>query len=396
VSRRSGTIVRALPAQVAPLTPSVLAWALEEAGLTTSELAARIGVGVELVVAWLEGADSPSTTHFRALAKEFNRPPTFFLQSAPPAKPAVPPSFRHFAGSATGRAFTKEETKYLRLARRMQRVVSWIRAGSTDGTKFDLPRYRTTARANVVANRLRLDLGWDIDQQRACRDAAQLLARLRPVVEDRGVLVMVVPLGRNGCQGFALLDDRAPVIAINSAQTAPARVFSLMHELAHLLLRESSFDLEYSAATETERWCEVFAATFLMPADDVRALVHRQHGGRVEDLGRAGAVAKWFRVSLTAACIRLGDLSLAPKTLTSAIPRRDDFKSADDTGRNPDPTTPATRLRELGRAAIADVIGAEESGLLRRHDVQRYLDVGATHYDNLAERIRNLSSDEDN
>ena len=66
-------------------------------------------------------------------------------------------------------------------------------------------------------------------------------------------------------RGFALADPTAPLIFINGKDTKAAQMFTLAHELAHLLLGSSGVsDVEAVEIgdQETERWCNRVGCRF--------------------------------------------------------------------------------------------------------------------------------------
>ena len=97
---------------------------------------------------------------------------------------------------------------------------------------------------------------------------------LRTLVEDKGVMVFVSN-GYNGAwqinkesavRGFALYYDTLPIIVIKK-QTDGAKAFTLMHELAHLLLHQTSIidqENDFYNYTGKEKEANEFASSVLI------------------------------------------------------------------------------------------------------------------------------------
>ena len=85
---------------------------------------------------------------------------------------------------------------------------------------------------------------------------------------------------RSEMRGFWISEHPLPIIALNGSEFPRGKLFTLLHELTHILLHRSGIcDLEdVTVATESESqrlewYCNSVAAAALMPRDSVRRMV---------------------------------------------------------------------------------------------------------------------------
>ena len=96
------------------------------------------------------------------------------------------------------------------------------------------------------------------------------------------------PLDENEFRGFALVDDIAPLVFVNTHQTLNGQIFTLAHEMAHVWRGASGIGNESprnDPQSDIERWCNAVASEVLVPVDD---LTHRHT--RVENAPLPDAV----------------------------------------------------------------------------------------------------------
>ena len=72
---------------------------------------------------------------------------------------------------------------------------------------------------------------------------SELFNLLRDIIEDKNILVFQISMPVEDARGFAIADETPAIIVVNSKDHIEARVFSLMHEFGHILLKESGISL---------------------------------------------------------------------------------------------------------------------------------------------------------
>ena len=370
-----------------PITPAVLRWAVEESGYTDELLADHLDVSVEDLASWKRGDTQPTRTPMRKLATKLHRQLATFLLPAPPTQSPLQVQFRSI-GPQLSRRFSPTERRYLRRAGRQQDIIGWLSQELTEPPP-DLPRYSLSDSPDAVGVRMREQLNIRFSQQEQWQSSSHAFDHWRDAIGGIGVTVFIYPLGEDSCNGFSLWHKRAPVIAISSAWNKEARIFTLFHELGHLLLRGSSACLERIGRQmndPTERWCERFSASVLLPTEAIDQLLRKIGStGNVRDLNVARAVARKARISLRAATLRLIEAGVAGWDLYGAIPPITDAKRKGGGGSGRNRLT--IKADEFGSRATRVFVDAVRNDLLSRSQAVEYLDIPDAAFDDLADSV---------
>lgn len=130
--------------------------------------------------------------------------------------------------------------------------------------------------ARTVLNALGVDLG---TLRRTAASASDALSAWRRAVEDSGIFVFKNAFEQASVSGFCLVDEEFPIIYINNGTTKTRQIFTLFHELGHLLLGTGGITMEDDDFIEALRgtnrrvevFCNAFAAECVFPLNEFRA-----------------------------------------------------------------------------------------------------------------------------
>ena len=283
----------------------------------------------------------------------------------------------------------------MRRARRMQRLLSLLEHDE-HGEAVEIPRVTITSPADVAGARLRTWLGVTLQEQRDWSSAREAFNAWRHALERRGGVVMQLQLGGEGLRGFSLPDDFAPLVAVNTRENPQARIFTLLHELAHLASGTATSCLEEvghgPGADAVERWCETVASAAVLPQDALRAAVRTATVAVEPNFALVQELALEFNVSLRATAVALIRSGLADDTLYAdveeAAPTADFDKGF---GRGGGSRAPKRRLNEVGPRAAKVVLRALSENRLNELDARRHLRLDGTEIGELADEIGALA-----
>lgn len=259
------------------ITPGLLVWARERAGLSQSEVAQYLSKDVQNVSAWETGAAWPTYRQLEKLAEGlFHRPVALFFLPEPPQESPARQEFRTLPEfDITG---LSADTRYaVRLGRSYQESLRELTGGVNPSDKRiwrDLRLHRSADVASAT-RRLRDYLDVPLGVQQSWGSSEDAMALWRSHVEDAGVFVFKRSFKQREISGFCLTHDEFPIIMVNNSTPFSRQVFTLFHEVAHLLFGISSIttvdgrfvDRMSGADKSIEVACNRFAAEFLVPSD---------------------------------------------------------------------------------------------------------------------------------
>jgi len=267
-----------MPTIRANLNPAALRWARTTAGVEPEEVAGWLHVDPDRVRAWETGEDRPTLSQARDLAGRLHRPFAVFFIRTVPTEPEPIGDFRSLPADSP----RPYPPKLRFLIRELRSRQSWVRE-YREAMEFEplgwIGSLRGSDDVEHAASTIRAWLALPATAFRDVRDADQALIVWVEAVERLGAFVAQAgDVEPAVARGFCLADELAPFIYINSKDAQRARIFTLIHELAHLFLGVSGVSnmLDARRATTPDQRLEVFcnavAAEVISPQARVLAL----------------------------------------------------------------------------------------------------------------------------
>jgi Zn-dependent peptidase ImmA (M78 family)/transcriptional regulator with XRE-family HTH domain len=253
-----------------PITPSLLTWARERAGLSLDQAAQTFGRMAD----WERGESHPTYSQLEQLADTFKVPVAVFFFPAPPILPPIQETFRTLP-DAEFMQLPGRIRLLLRRAKALQLNLSELTEGRNPARHFiarDLI-FATNSSVEQMAADVRAYLGITVAQQIGWENDEVALKEWRRVLFDAGIFVFKDAFRVQEFSGFCLYDEIFPIIYVNNSGPKTRQTFTLFHELAHLLFRTSGIDTLSNSylphlsgdSRKIEVICNRFAAEFLVP-----------------------------------------------------------------------------------------------------------------------------------
>lgn len=290
------------------INPELLVWARKTAHIDVARAAKAAKISVSTLESWEAGDDYPSIAKLRQLAKLYKRPLSVFYLPEKPFDFAPLKDFRRLPGEVAGVLSPALAMQITAAEERRDLALELYTELGEDPPVLEL-RATINEDVDAVAARLRNWLGISLTEQHAWRDDRSGYNAWRQRIEDLGVLVFqLTGVGVKEARGFAIAKRPLPAVAVNGRDAYSARSFSLIHELCHVLLGESSIS-DFSEANAGENrlpdaerievFCNAVAAATLLPREAIlnHALVRDHAGGTwtdedLQELARAFAVSE--------------------------------------------------------------------------------------------------------
>ena len=281
-----------------PITPAIVTWARERAGFSIDAAMADF----RKIAEWEAGEAYPSYPQLERMAEKFKVPVAVFFFPAPPDMPPIEETFRTL-GPEQIAEIPPRIRLLLRKARTFQMGLDELHGGRNPAERLitrDLA-FRPTDPIEQIAAEVRDYLGVTMEQQFAWGNAETALEEWRKVLLSVGVYVFKDQFREPGYSGFCLYDDEFPIIYVNNATAKTRQIFTLFHELAHLLFHTSGVDTKGDGFVDAlagdnrriEVICNRMAACLLVP----EATFDATFAGQAPTEATAAELAQLFGVS---------------------------------------------------------------------------------------------------
>jgi Zn-dependent peptidase ImmA (M78 family) len=348
-----------------------------------------------LLRGWESGTERPSIAQVRKLGEIYKRPLAVFFLQEPPKDFDAQREFRRLPG-VTPQSESTEMRFALRTAlfRREAARELYAQLGET------IPRLEAgidpSENAETAGARIREILGVTWETQLEWPSAYAALNGWRAAVERLGILVFQSgEMSVEEMRGISIPHGPLPVILLNSSDAPHGRIFTLLHEFAHVLLANAGYEtssLEGQRKPEDQRLERIsnrFAAAALLPRDKFLTEVRRYPGAAGGDKEALRKLAlRRLKVSPETILRRLVELGRARPAVYRAMRRQWQQRSWYNAPQGEGgPPLEIRVIASAGRPFVSLVLDGYRRNAVSSSDVSDYLGMQLKHIGRLAKQL---------
>ncbi|MCK1571375.1 ImmA/IrrE family metallo-endopeptidase [Bradyrhizobium sp. 174] len=336
----------------------------------------------------------PKSDLLRSVARELVLPPfAFYMQRLPTLEEAIP-DFRSVNPEPAAKS--RETVEAIRLAEGIQRTLIELEAPGVEA----LPKFTATTDEEIdrFALKARAHFLITLEDQQEAKDARSFYVLVRRKIEELGILVLQESFPREDGSGFCLAHQTHPLVLINSKQqTRARRLFTLVHELGHVLMGQTGISDPFVRRNAVERRCNRFAGSFLAPKSYISGLL----GGSVTrdpDLDDVRWAARKLKLSQEATVLRLEQLSIYKagshsKWLSLVHGNNPDYSEKGGGGKQP-PAQEKVKLAKFGFAFATAFKRFLDQGLISEINLYRASGLKPKYQRSYFDYVNSLSANE--
>lgn len=268
--------------KITTLNPQVLKWARINSGASMEEAGKKAGKS-EYIVLWENGEDYPTYTQLKNLSTLYRKPIAIFFFPEPPELKNIKTSFRTLPENIYDN-LSRQSIKIIDESRVMQLNLLELNNGVNPSlSKITKYEFNINDSKNVAIE-LRDFMGVNLQTQKKIKKLEDAFEFWRDCFYEIGINVFKFAFKDNNVSGFCFYDQEFPVICINNSLAPARQIFTLFHEIYHIICSTSGVDFIKDDFLNTydnksnymiERSCNRFAGEFLVPDDDFDVLIKK-------------------------------------------------------------------------------------------------------------------------
>ena len=254
------------------ISPSVLQWIMTHGQIDRLASSTRT-----LLEQWSSGQKKPTFNQIGQISKASGIPLGYFFLQTPPQEDLSIVEYR----TIDSIELSNPSRNLIDTLHDMDQIQEWMRntliAEGNAPLSFvgSLKNEKSSVR---FAQSIRAMLGIKEAWYKTTHSAEESFALIRTSISNIGTIVMMNgivennthrPLDIEEFRAFSIVDEYAPLIFLNSNDSINGKLFSLLHEFAHICIGENSlFNDRYSTGMkvkQAEAICNAVAAEILVP-----------------------------------------------------------------------------------------------------------------------------------
>lgn len=376
------------------IDPKLMIWARQSASMSLNEAAHKLGIPSQKLQEWEDGRLRPTVKQLRKMASIYKQSFAAFFLPAPPDvfRPPVKDYRRLYDG------IPERISSALSLDVRSAMDRRAISLELYDDLGESPPKFTSetaiSENPEIVGEEIRELLKISIKKQETWKSSSTAFGAWRSALELSGILVFQSErVSLSEMRGYSIADFPLPIISVNNKDAPAGRVFSLLHELVHIMLQTSGIcDMDFrlrwvSPEQRIEVFCNHVAGAALIPKsvllDD--KIVQSHKGDEWEDY-EISQLSKRYAVSREVVLRRL--LTFGRTTEYFYEKKRRLFQEEIKKIKMDIPIPYSVRvLSRIGQPFARLVLNAHNAERITSNDLSDYLGINLKHLDKISQAI---------
>ena len=283
---------------LAGVNGDIIRWAREYYNMRPDEAASAIGVDLQRYINWESGEECPTYVKLKKISEVFRKPSAVFFFPEPPELPPLKGDLRTLPDEIVNQ-FSKNIIVQFERAKVYQLSVKEL---YPDRESVLAQRASFPEDMGELCEYFRKLLGFPLSAQKARKSTKVVFEIYRERFYDLGIYVFKESFKDNSVSGLCINDGQFPVIMINNSMSFARQIFTLFHELYHLIsdtsgaeiIRDDFYVSLNATQEQSERACDIFANMFLIPREDLEIELAKQPLSEeyIEDLAKLYSVSR--------------------------------------------------------------------------------------------------------
>lgn len=361
----------------AKINSAMMKWAREYAGFThghEERLPKDIKSKYE---AWEKGENSPTWNQLREVSKKYHIPTAFFFMDCPPNFDNLPNmiNYRKLVADSIYETNSPNLINNIRKSETRREIyLDLLNELNEDILLFKVPKLEHDTK--IFSNYIREILGISLSTQKSWYKEVNhynFLNKWKEVLNEKlGVLIFETEgVLLEEMRALCIFHEKIPIILLNGKDSVNGRIFSLFHELTHLLLGESAICGD-DENTQEEIFCNAVAGEFLVPEHDLNISING-----VTDLLSDNSLKKLYNsygVSEHVILRRLLDTNKISRNdyISHINSYEESFSKSSGSGGN----YLNNMIKYNGKAYYSVILDAYEVGIINSLEFSKFTDLG--------------------